>query len=190
FGIVKSKNICFFDSFGAKVRSRQTGIILNDEMDDFSTPGLVNGFGIPASPANYIQPGKRPMSSMCPTIILDHDGNVQMLVGAAGGSKITTSVATSIIKYLIFKDSLSESVNGGRLHHQLAPMQVDFETEVDAPIKEYLSTVGHVLNELASGSGFAAVTAIGVRDGTPEPFFDRRRVGSTSTVTLRNKMQH
>ncbi|XP_036221014.1 glutathione hydrolase 1 proenzyme [Bactrocera oleae] len=176
--------------FGAKVRSRRTGIILNDEMDDFSTPGIVNGFGIPASPANYIHPGKRPMSSMCPAIILDQDGNVRMMVGAAGGSKITTSVATAIIKYLILNQSLNEAINGGRLHHQLAPMQLDIEPEVSPSVYAYLSKVGHIINDSSEGSGFAAVTAIGVRDGIPEPFFDRRRVGSTSTVSLENKMVH
>ena len=80
-------------SFGAKFRSKQTGIILNDEMDDFSTPGQKNGFGIPPSPANYIEPKKMPMSSMCPSIILNENGDVRLLIGAAGGSKITTSVA-------------------------------------------------------------------------------------------------
>lgn len=70
-------------------------------MDDFSTPGKVNVYGIPASPSNYIKPGKRPMSSTCPSIVLDKHGHVQLLVGGAGGSRITTSVAqVSIIMKL------------------------------------------------------------------------------------------
>ncbi|XP_073832370.1 gamma-glutamyl transpeptidase [Musca autumnalis] len=176
--------------FGAKVRSTRTGIILNDEMDDFSTPGLINSFGVPASPANYIKPGKRPMSSMCPAIILDHEGNVKMLVGAAGGTKITTSVAATIIKYLIFNETMDQAVNDGRLHHQLAPMLIDAESEVPVEIRNYLSKVGHVVSVSPEGSGFAALTAIGVRTGVPEPYFDRRRVGSTATIQARNKMQH
>ncbi|XP_016986830.1 scoloptoxin SSD14 [Drosophila rhopaloa] len=175
--------------FGSKVASPQTGIILNDEMDDFSTPGVINGFGVPASPANYIYPGKRPMSSMSPCIVVDQDGNVRLLVGAAGGTRITTSVAAVIMKYLLRGESLTAAVNNGRLHHQLAPMRVSYEHEVDESITSYLQQVGHVMYEEPAGSSFAAVTAIGALE-QPEPFYDRRRIGSSLTLAKTNKMQH
>ncbi|KAH8235546.1 hypothetical protein KR032_002179, partial [Drosophila birchii] len=175
--------------FGSKVASLQTGIILNDEMDDFSTPGVVNSFGVPASPANYIYPGKRPMSSMSPAIIVDQQGNVRLLVGAAGGTRITTSVAGVIMKYLLRGESLTAAVNNGRIHHQLAPMRVSYEHEVDSGISTYLAKVGHELYEEPAGSSFAAVTAIGALE-EPEPFYDRRRIGSSLTIAKSNKMQH
>ncbi|XP_017871836.1 PREDICTED: gamma-glutamyltranspeptidase 1 [Drosophila arizonae] len=175
--------------FGAKVASPQTGIILNDEMDDFSTPGVINSFGVPSSPANYIYPHKRPMSSMNPSIIVDENGDVRMLVGAAGGTKITTSVATVIMKYLIRRESMAQAVNNGRLHHQLIPMQIDYEEDVDAEVIEYLRGAGHAMNDHAGDGGFAAVTAIGALH-EPEPFYDRRRVGSVMTITNTNKMNH
>ena len=73
--------------------SRKLGLVYNNEMDDFSVPNVVNEFGIPPSPANYIKPGKRPQSSAVPSMVVDKNGNLLMVVGAAGGTIITTSVA-------------------------------------------------------------------------------------------------
>ena len=80
-------------SFGARYRSNRTGIIYNNEMDDFSTPGLLNAYGVLPSESNMIYPGKRPQSSTAPAIFLDDDGVARLVIGASGGTKITTAIS-------------------------------------------------------------------------------------------------
>ncbi|XP_074026664.1 glutathione hydrolase 1 proenzyme isoform X2 [Leptinotarsa decemlineata] len=172
--------------FGAEFASNSTGIILNDQMDDFSSPNITNVYGVPPSPSNYIVGGKTPISSMSPTIIVDGNGDVQMVVGAAGGSKITTSVAQVIINHLWYGFNMKMASDQQRFHHQLYPMQVDFENSFkieNANIPVALKDIGHHIS-FSEGDGFAAVTAISALDkNTITAVSDKRRQGSVSYLT-------
>lgn len=107
--------------------SKSTGILYNNEMDDFSAPHINNAFGIPPSPANFIKPGKRPLSSMCPTIFLNEANEVELIVGGSGGTRITSAVVNVAFNKLWRKKSMRESIELHRIHHQLFPMEADVE---------------------------------------------------------------
>uniref|UniRef100_A0A182N129 Gamma-glutamyltransferase n=1 Tax=Anopheles dirus TaxID=7168 RepID=A0A182N129_9DIPT len=113
--------------FGAGLMGARTGIIVNSGMDDFSSPGLRNYFGLPGSRANFIRPHKRALSSMSPTIVTDAAHNVKLVVGAAGGTKITTAVALTLMRVLWFGYDIKEAIDAPRFHHQLIPMAVQYE---------------------------------------------------------------
>jgi gamma-glutamyltranspeptidase/glutathione hydrolase len=109
------------DDFGAKVIAGNTGFFLNDEMDDFTAkPGAANLFGLVQGKANAIAPGKRPLSSMTPTIVLEN-GNPVLVVGTPGGSRITTTVLEIIVNVIDHGMTLQEAVDAPRIHHQWLP---------------------------------------------------------------------
>lgn len=110
-------------------KSISTGIILNNSIDDFSLPKSHNIFGLPPSEANALQPNKTPLSSMVPTIVTDKNGQVRLLVGGAGGTKIFTSVSLVLLNILYSKQDVNTAVDALRLHHQLMPMVLEYETK-------------------------------------------------------------
>ena len=112
--------------FGSGIYSKDLGLLYNNEMDDFSSPGMTNAYGIEPSPANFIKPGKRPLSSMAPLLVTDADGDVVLLAGASGGPKIVTGTAWVALLRLYGGRNVKEAIDMPRLHHQLLPMKVQY----------------------------------------------------------------
>lgn len=130
-------------SFGSKVIVPGTGVMLNNQMDDFSAaPGTPNSYGLIGTEANSIQPGKRPLSSMSPTIILQ-DGQPVMTIGAAGGPRIITQAVLGIIRTFDLEMDLPTALSNPRFHHQWAPDRLSMENGTPAEQVEYLRGLGH-----------------------------------------------
>ncbi len=136
--------------FGSKVIVPGTGVLLNNEMDDFAiAPGVPNAFDLIGADSNSIESGKRPLSSMSPTIVLK-DGVPVMTMGAAGGPKIITQVATAIIQMVDFEKPPYEAIGAARFHHQWSPDQLRVERTMSEFLKAELSSFGHELKNADS----------------------------------------
>ncbi|KAK9504403.1 hypothetical protein O3M35_010743 [Rhynocoris fuscipes] len=129
--------------FGAGITSQRTGIILNSVMDDFSIPGQINYFGLLPSPNNFIAPNKRPMSSIAPTIVINSDGSIRLVIGASGGTKIPTALAWVILRHLWLGEDLKQAIDCSRIHHQLIPMEISYEYGILQQIIDGLENLGH-----------------------------------------------
>jgi gamma-glutamyltranspeptidase/glutathione hydrolase len=148
-------------SYGSMVVAEGTGFILNNEMDDFSVkPGSPNAYGLVGGVANAIEPGKRMLSSMTPTIV-EQNGKLLMVVGTPGGSTIITSVYQTIINVLVFEQNMQEAVSAPRFHHQWLPDEVYVEDgALDPDTRQQLMAKGY---KLITRGGIGRVDAILVK---------------------------
>ena len=127
FGNVISNTYTINSAFGSGVTIKGTGILMNNEMDDFSgQPGVPNQFGLLGGIANEIEPAKRPLSSMTPTLVFDKDEPF-LAIGSPGGSRIITAVLQIILNIVDFEQSLEEATESKRIHHQWYPDDIDIE---------------------------------------------------------------
>lgn len=130
-------------TFGSKVVVPDTGVVLNNEMDDFSAqPGVPNAFGLIGGEANSIAPGKRPLSSMSPTLVLK-DGKPVASLGAAGGPTIITQTLLNLVRLLDFKASPAAALKSPRLHHQWRPDRLRIESTWPKDVLAELTQRGH-----------------------------------------------
>jgi len=137
------------DWFGARVVPAGTGILLNDEMDDFSAKaGAPNMYGLVEGGNNAIAPGKRPLSSMAPTI-LTHDGQLLLVIGTPGGSHIPTAILQTIVNLIDYRMSITEAVDAPRIHAQWLPDTLYYEPDaLSADTRAALAAKGHHLETM------------------------------------------
>ncbi|MEA3246460.1 MAG: gamma-glutamyltransferase [Gemmatimonadota bacterium] len=158
--------------YGSGVWVRGGGFFMNNEMDDFAAaPGQPNMFGLVQGEVNAIQPGKRMLSAMSPTIVLDPQGKLLMVSGAAGGPTIITATMEVILNVIEHGMTLADAMRAPRLHHQALPDQLDYETRgLAGPVVDSLKAMGHAVG---TRGGLATVNSIlrvkGGWQGVAEP---------------------
>tara|TARA_B100002052_G_scaffold272308_1_gene273864 strand:- start:38 stop:1414 length:1377 start_codon:yes stop_codon:yes gene_type:complete len=148
YGNAASVTTTLNTNYGSKVFVNERGFLLNNEMDDFSSkPGTPNTYGLIGSEANSIEPGKRMLSSMTPTII-EKQGNLFLILGSPGGSTIITSVFQTILNVIYFEMDILSAVNAPRFHHQWKPEYISMETELYSDsINTVLNNMGHIIKK-------------------------------------------
>lgn len=160
--------------YGSKWVASGTGVLMNNDMDDFTAkPGAANHFGLVQGRVNDIVPGKRPLSAMTPTLLLDPDGALRLVVGAPGGATIITSVFQVISNMLDYGMGIADAVAAPRVHHQHAPDRIDVEPEgLPGDVIERLRDLGHDVDVRPDPWGDVQAVAIhedGVREGAADP---------------------
>ncbi len=148
-------------NYGTGITAAGTGILLNDEMDDFSSkPGAPNGFGLLGGEANAIAPGKRMLSSMTPTLVLK-DGRVHMVTGSPGGSRIITTVLHVILNVLDHGMNIADATNAVRIHHQWMPDEITYEKGLSEDTVRSLTGMGYTLGRPRSMGVTQSIMRVG-----------------------------
>lgn len=171
--------------FGSGFVPPGTGVLLNDEMDDFSSkPGEPNIYGLVGAEANAIEPGKRMLSSMSPTFVQNEDRVA--LIGTPGGSRIITMVTEGVLAFSVGAPA-QKIVDMPRFHHQYLPDRIQFEPAAFSPeLQESLISKGHELNENSSTWGNMQVVIKDLRTGEMDAASDSRGIGKASVIELDN----
>lgn len=181
-GNVVSNTYTINDLYGSRVTAKGTGVLLNDEMDDFAAqPGKPNLFGLVQGERNKVVGGKRPLSSMTPTIVLRKDGSVWFAVGARGGPRIISAVMQSVINVIDYDMNIQQAIDAPRIHHQWLPDEIMFEEYgLSADTVNILTGYGHKFGtrpgNIASATGIMIDTD-GVRLGAIDSRSDGAAIG-------------
>ena len=160
------------DLYGSGVYVSGAGFFLNDEMDDFTTqPGTPNMYGLIQGEANSIVPGKRMLSAMSPTIVLDPKGNLLLVTGARGGPRIISATSQIILNVIDHRMSLADAMSAPRLHHQALPDSIRLEKGgFDPAVIARLRTMGHFVYELTGIASASSVMRVkGGYEGMSDP---------------------
>jgi gamma-glutamyltranspeptidase/glutathione hydrolase len=181
-GNVVTNTYTLNDLYGSAVTAKGTGVLLNDEMDDFAAqPGKANMFGLIQGEKNAVQPGKRPLSSMTPTIVLRKDGSFWFALGARGGPRIISAVLQSVINVIDHDMDIQAAIDAPRIHHQWFPDEILYEPYGMSPdTLAILSGYGHKF--AAKPGNVATATGImfdqkGIRLGAIDSRSDGMAVG-------------
>ena len=151
--------------FGSEVVASESGILLNNQMDDFvAKPGVPNSYGLIGRAANAVEPGKKPLSSMTPTVVFK-DGQVVLVVGASGGPFIISSTLQAISNVVDFGMTAEEAVSVPRMHHQWVPELLFVDEGIPVDVVEGLEERGHTIRQM---DFFSAVQLI---ESSPDGFF-------------------
>jgi gamma-glutamyltranspeptidase / glutathione hydrolase len=166
-------------SYGSKVTVAGAGFLLNNEMDDFAAkPGFPNQFGLVQGEQNAIEPGKRMLSAMTPTVVVDPDGELFFVTGTPGGSTIITTVFQTIANVVDFGMNVSQAVNAPRVHHQHLPDELRFENGgLEPGVVRALEGKGHTVFERPGISGNVQAIMV-LSDGTLAGWADPRLGGA------------